>query len=144
MCLDGVSNVTDVMIFQNILQCLCLHYVTVYWSQSGSCWQHRNMMWDLLFPLCEERAEVRCEASYCLNMMKRGCSQAVNKMLLIRLYPAENYLTEGATNRAQRLFTETFVCVCTCVRCAHLSVQVCQGYFSHSVSYCSSLGYKTV
>ena len=65
-----------------------------------------------------------CEASDCLNMMKRRCSQAVNKMLLIWLYPAESYLTEGATNRDQRLFTDTLVCV----RCAHLSISVCQVY----------------
>lgn len=96
-------------------------------------------MWDLLFPLCEEEAEVKREASYCSNMMKRGCSQAVNKMLLIRLHPAENYLTEGATNRDQRWFTETFVCVWAHVFAVLISlyerVRVC---FSQLISYCSS------
>ena len=62
---------------------------------------------------CEGSAEVRCEASYCLYMMKRGCSQAVNKMLLSRLYPAEDYLTEWAPSRDQHLFTRTF-CSGTC------------------------------
>lgn len=54
---------------------------------------------DVLFPLW-----VRCEAAYCLNRMKRGCSHPINKMLLIRLHPAESYLT--ATSREQRLLTE--------------------------------------